>query len=629
LTDGSFVLYQSDGSIGPLAMAADGSADGTGLSGGWLIGGVLGLVAAAGLAAGGGGGEGGNGSAPPTAVSSPPPAPAPVEGDRTPPSQPQVTSAKELATTRPAVTGTAEAAALVRVSFDTDRDGSADAVFETRAGADGQWRLDLASARPASGGLPGGGLPDGSITAVTVVAIDAGANVSEPQHFDLTIDASAPGAPRITAIRDDAGARTGIVASGGATDDLTPIVSGTLADPLANGERLVIWRNGAVIDAHPSVLGTLWSFTDSGLVLGQTYSYETRIVDGLGNESATSNDWQILTRADPLTTAQITSIGDNVDRIQGPVAEGATTNDQTPTISGSLSAALQTGESLQIIRNDVATNLRPTVSGTTFSVTDNTINGDGRYSYSVRVVGAAGAGEASAARSVVVDTTNTRTATITAVIDDSLPSVGTVRDKGTTDDTTPTLRGTVAGGLAAGETLEILRDGKVTGIIATTGSLGDWTYTDSGLGIAQYKYSVRVVDGAGNVGRESSDYTIRVVLATKDVGDPDGPIDPTAPTPAPAPAPSPAPVPAPVPAPGPAPGPVPAPAPEPAAAPAPAAEGGAATTATSLIPDTLTVKALFATGAADAPPASPDPVIDPTAPPGGTALDRLLETSPA
>ena len=628
LTDGSFVLYQGDAATGSLAMPADASADGNGLSGGWLIGGVLGLLAAAGLAAGGGGG----GSDSPTAVAPPPP----VEGDRTPPAQPQVTSAKELATTRPVMAGTAEASALVRVTFDTDRDGRTDAVFETRAGADGQWRLDLASAQPTSGGLPGGGLPDGSRIAVTVVAIDAGANVSEAQRFDLTVDASAPGAPRITDVRDNAGARTGTIASGGTTDDLTPTLSGTLADPLANGERLVIWRNGAAIDSRPAVSGTQWSFTDAGLVLGQTYHYESRVVDSLGNESAMSNEWQIVTRADPITTAQITTISDNVDRIQGPVAQGATTNDETPTLSGTLSGALQAGESLQIMRNGVATNLRPTVAGTAFSVTDNTINADGSYSYSVRVVGAAGAGEASAARSVVIDTTNTRTATITAVIDDALPSVGTVRDNGTTDDTTPTLRGTVAGGLAAGETLEILRDGKVTGIVTTTGSQGDWTYTDSGLGVAQYKYSVRVIDAAGNVGRDSSDYAIRVVLATRDVGDPDGPIDPAAPTPAPAPAPTPVPSPAPAPTPGPAPAPEPAPAPpspapaptpESAPSPPPPGEGGVTATGTATTLDALTMTSLFASGSANAPPDGVDPVVDGTAP-GGTALDRLLEVSP-
>lgn len=525
LTDGSFVLYQGGSGVGPLATAAP--EGGEGLSTGWIVGGLVGGLALAALAGGGGGG----GDSQPTGVSPSPPAPVPPAPppsavDTTAPAQPQLTSAKEATTTRPVLSGVAEAGATVRVAFDTNRDGTSEAVFDTIAGADGQWQLDLASARPATGALPGGVLPDGARTAVTVVAIDASANVSEAQRFDLTVDTRAPEAPRITGVRDDSGARVGDIASGGGTDDLTPTVRGALGEALGPGERLVVLRNGVQIAAQPTVTGLDWQVTDAGLALGQTYVYEARVVDGLGVASPASNGWQVVARADPVPTAQITAVTDNVARFVGPVPDGGASNDRTPTITGSLSQALGSGESVQLLRNGVATAVAPSVSGTTFSFTDS-LSADGRYTYAVRVVTAAGAGAATAGPAIVLDTANAKTAIIGAVVDNTAPSTGTVRDGGTTDDTTPTLRGTVSGGLAVGETLEILRDGAVVGDVKGTGAAA-WEFTDGGLAIDRYSYSVRVVDAAGNVGRESGNYDIRVVLSTRDLGDADGPmVDPS------------------------------------------------------------------------------------------------------
>ncbi len=528
LTDGSFVLYQGAGAVGPLA-AGVGAGAGEGLSTGWIVGGVVGGLALVGLAAGGGGGGGSDGTAvsasPPAPVPAPPPVaaptpapvpgPAPTAADTTPPTQPQLTSAKEVGTTRPVLSGTAEAGATVRVSFDTNRDGSSDAIYDTQAGADGQWRIDLTAAKPVSGALPNGALPDVARTAVTVVAIDASANVSEAQRFDLTVSTRAPSAPQITGLRDDSGARVGDIASGGSTDDLTPTLRGTLSQALAPGDRLVVLRDGAPVAAAVAVSALNWQVTDGGLLLGQAYAYEARVVDSLGVNSPSSNGWQVLTRADAVPTAQIVGISDNVARNTGPVADGGLTNDRSPTITGTLSQALGAGESLQVLRNGVATSLRPSVSGTSFSVTDS-LGADGPYTYAVRIVTGAGAGAATGGRSIVVDTAYTKTAGIVAIVDDAAPTIGIISNNGQTNDTSPTLSGVIVGGLAPGETLEILRDNAVVGQIQGSGA-STWTFSDSGLGADRHAYSVRVVDEAGNVGRESGDYTIRVSVTARDV----------------------------------------------------------------------------------------------------------------
>ena len=57
----------------------------------------------------------------------------------------------------------------------------------------------------------------------------------------------------------------------------------------------------------------------------------------------------------------------------------------------------------------------------------------------------------------------------------------------------------------------MLRDGKVISTApAVTGT--SWTFTDGGLGNGNYDYTVRVVDAAGNLGKLSSTYDIRVSL---------------------------------------------------------------------------------------------------------------------
>ncbi|WP_304523565.1 Ig-like domain-containing protein [Cyanobium sp. Copco_Reservoir_LC18] len=56
----------------------------------------------------------------------------------------------------------------------------------------------------------------------------------------------------------------------------------------------------------------------------------------------------ITVNAPALATAAITAIADDLGPIQGPLAEGASTDDRSPTVTGTLSAPLASGETLQI-----------------------------------------------------------------------------------------------------------------------------------------------------------------------------------------------------------------------------------------------------------------------------------------
>ena len=110
----------------------------------------------------------------------------------------------------------------------------------------------------------------------------------------------------------------------------------------------------------------------------------------------------------PTTTTAITAVNDNVGLIQGVVAAGARTDDTTPTITGTISAALAAGETLRIFNG--ATLLgSATVNNTnrTWSYIPTLPASAGTtYNITARVADAAGnLGTASSVRSFIVDTT--------------------------------------------------------------------------------------------------------------------------------------------------------------------------------------------------------------------------------
>jgi hypothetical protein len=82
----------------------------------------------------------------------------------------------------------------------------------------------------------------------------------------------------------------------------------------------------------------------------------------------------------------------------------------------------------------------------------------------------------------------------------------------------------LSSGLVAGEELQVLRDDAVISNTARITGTG-WTFTDERLPDGNYDYTVRIVDAAGNIGRESGVYDVRIagtfLLAVEDPASPD------------------------------------------------------------------------------------------------------------
>jgi hypothetical protein len=336
-----------------------------------------------------------------------------------------------------------------------------------------------------------------------------------PQSVELevTLDREVPLQTAIlTTITDNSGSIQGVITEGSVTDDITPTFTGVLSAPLDRGDVLTIFRNGlpagkAQID--PATLG--WSYTSSPLTSSGLYSFYVAVVDVAGNLGASSPARSLmLDTTAPTTTAAITSVTDDVGVLMGNVAAGGRSDDTTPRLAGSISSALQAGETLQIFNGTTLLGAATVDPATlTWSYTPTLPASPGTtYSFVARVADAAGnLGAASTARSFILDTSApTATVAIVDIIDNVSLYTGSVSEGGLTNDKTPTLSGTLSALLAAGDTVSIFNGTTLLGSATVNSTTRTWSYTPTLPTTAgsSYSFIARVVDAARNYGPASA-----------------------------------------------------------------------------------------------------------------------------
>ncbi|EPD7323593.1 BapA-related adhesin SiiEA [Escherichia coli] len=178
-------------------------------------------------------------------------------------------------------------------------------------------------------------LTDGSYV-YQVRVLDLAGNTGPVVSKTVVVDATNPLAtPNIVSYTDDVGQRQGTLSSSQATDDITPLLNGVLSAPLASGEVVYLYRNGLLLGAVTMVGALNWTYSDSGLVSG-AYTYSARVVDLAGNITSSSDFVLTVDTSIPTTLAQITS---------------QTTRDTTPIISGVITAALASGQYVEVVIN--------------------------------------------------------------------------------------------------------------------------------------------------------------------------------------------------------------------------------------------------------------------------------------
>jgi len=366
-------------------------------------------------------------------------------------------------------------------------------------------------------------LPTDGAISITARVVDAAGNQGPlSASRALILDTTAPlQTVAINAINDNAGTVTGPIADGAITNDTTPTLTGNLSAALATGDVVRVYSNG-VIAGNAVVKGTNWSYTSApALNINGTYTFTAQVMDGAGNGGPISAPRSIvLDTTAPTKMVAITSVFDNTDPVQGLVAAGGRTNDTTPNLSGTLSAALEAGESLKLYKGTVVLvdavvdNIALTWSASP------TLTSDGSTSITARVLDSAGnQGPASPSRVLILDTTApTQLVVINNITDNAGALQGFVADDATTNDTTPILTGTFGGAtagatLAAGETLRIFSNGALAGnatVSVVAAGQSTWTFTPTTplSTNSTHAFTAQVIDGAGNGGPISMPFSI-------------------------------------------------------------------------------------------------------------------------
>ncbi|MCE1564739.1 Ig-like domain-containing protein [Enterobacter hormaechei] len=328
-----------------------------------------------------------------------------------------------------------------------------------------------------------------------VRVIDNAGNVGATDSQDVVIDLTKPAAATITV--DSVSQDTGLSDSDFITSDNQISLKGTLGAALGSGDHAQISLDGGATWTDVSVSGLSWTYIDGRTLTDGDYNYQLRVIDDAGNISATTS--QVVTIDTVAPDASKTIAIDSISDDTGLSSSDFITRDTSLTLHGSLGATLADGEYAQISIDGGVTWQNVIVTGNSWYYVDGRTLGNQTYDYYVRVVDAAGNVGASAHQQVTVDTV-APDAAITVTVDNITVDTGFDNNDFLTSSTSYTLNGTLGAELGAGEYVQVSMDGGTTWVYATVSGT-QWRYTDARtLADGDYRYQVRVIDQAGNVG---------------------------------------------------------------------------------------------------------------------------------
>ena len=206
----------------------------------------------------------------------------------------------------------------------------------------------------------------------------------------------------------------------------------------------------------------------------------------------------------PSTTVPtITAALDNAGPVQGLIARGGITDDTTPTLQGTLSAALVAGESVSVLQNGQSVGAATATPGSaTWQFEVPALATGSTYSFTARVV-RNGASDGTPSGAFPLQISNqgpAKTAQVTSIADNVDPVQGNAAG-GVSNDTTPTIAGTISPALAGGESIRLRRTGPGNTVLErdlpnATGS--NWSFAESGLlnGVT-YAYQAQAIGPSG------------------------------------------------------------------------------------------------------------------------------------
>ncbi len=226
------------------------------------------------------------------------------------------------------------------------------------------------------------------------------------------------------------------------------------------------------------------SFTTAALADGM-HTLAVRARDAAGNVDATPamHTWTVDTR--------------NFVTIAAP-ADGATTSDTTPTISGTGLA----GATVTVTVDGTTVGTATVAADGTWSVTPSTALTDGAHSVTATSVSTTG---------ITATDTNAFTVDSSTVVEIRQPADGT---------TIGSARPTISGTSEPGNMVEVTVDGTVLGTVLTDAD-GNWSIVPSSdLASGAHTVAVEATDGAGNMATDTSTFTVDASAPVLDLATP-------------------------------------------------------------------------------------------------------------
>ena len=389
---------------------------------------------------------------------------------------------------RPTISGTAEAGATVAIYDNGQKLG------ETTADDNGNWSF-----------TPEQPMTDGEHE-IIAVAVDQAGNASEPSApFDFTLmTPELSVSPTIDGIYDDVGVKTGNLNSGDSTDDTRPTLSGTAP---ANSV-IAIYDNGQKLGEVTADGEGHWTFTPASDLAEGEHTFAAAVIDVTGNPSAPSDTWKLT--IDTTAPQQpgidgngpgIGSVIDDKGPITGPIENGGSTDDDTPTFNGTG----EPGDTVIVLDNGEKIGEATVDEDGNWTFTPETGLEDGEHDISVIIQDPSGnQSEPSDPWVVIVDTVAPDAPSIDSVSDDVGSKTGELESGDITDDRQPTLSGRAE----AGTTVAIYDNGQEIGT-AQVDAEGKWTFTpESELEGGEHVFTAVAMDKAGNSSAPSDGFDL-------------------------------------------------------------------------------------------------------------------------
>uniref|UniRef100_UPI0018E547F4 Ig-like domain-containing protein n=1 Tax=Salinicola sp. CPA57 TaxID=1949080 RepID=UPI0018E547F4 len=296
------------------------------------------------------------------------------------------------------ITGTAEAGATITLTVDNNVIGTA------TAGAQGNWSFS----------------PETPLTDATVVnatATDAAGNVgpstSTTVDADLN-DVTPPAPPTIEFAVDDVAPQTDDLADGDSTNDPLPVLQGTAEA----GSTVAISLNGAELGSVTADDQGNWSYALVDALPEGDAVFTAIATDDNDNTSGASNSFTLTVDTGIPDAPTIDSATDDVDPA-GALVDGDSTNDATPTLTGSAEANATVTISANGVQ--IGTALADGDGNWSFTPDDMDALADGETTFTAMAMDAAGnASGASNEFSLSIDTEIPATPTATLADDTAI-----------------------------------------------------------------------------------------------------------------------------------------------------------------------------------------------------------------